>query len=250
MRSGMRAFRRWALAAMAILALAPAIAAAPGEPGAEPELETLVHTLRYQPAQELLPLLLPLVSQRGAVELRAGGNTLVVRDEGDVLAVIRSVIAQLDHPLIDLDLSLRLVRAALGALDAGNGPPLPPGLARELGELLPYRSYELVAETAVRIREGEKVTYSVGDLYEVHFRVGTVLPGRRLYLHDFELNRAAGKPAASRERSKPTPPQRLKVNLYLDKTNVIGLSGQADGDRALMVVLQCRLADSADPQLR
>ena len=46
----------------------------------------------HQEAREAMPLLYPLLSEQGTVELQPGGNTLVVRDRGEVLRKLLPVL--------------------------------------------------------------------------------------------------------------------------------------------------------------
>src|SRR5687768_3848084 len=95
-----------ALLAFLLPAMAlPALAAAPtppAQPRPQPELSVYLFKLRHQSAGDALNLVTPLLSPRGSVELRAGANTLVLRDSMSSLSRILPVLHAYDHPARDV----------------------------------------------------------------------------------------------------------------------------------------------------
>lgn len=219
--------------ALAALLLAGAAAAA-----AQPEPALLVHayTLRHQPAAEALGQVYPLLSPRGSVQLQPGGNTLVVRDEAAVVERVAELLRQFDHPPHELALRIQVVRAGDGA----EGEVLDRDLAERLRELLRYDSYRVVAAADLMAREGEQVTYELGEEYLIAFQLGTLMRAERLKLHDFEVTRRSGEAADRRLL-------RTQVNLLLGRPMILGLAKNESSRRALLLVLTCTLAGSRSP---
>jgi hypothetical protein len=230
--------------ALALLLVAPvALLAQPsGEPA--PELSVHVITMKHQSAREAMMLVLPLLSSRGTVELRPGGNTLVVRDTLAALSRILPVVYTFDHPARGVEVELWLIRAS-GRRDEISGPPpgpsnVPGDLLRSLVEHLPYRHYQLVAQSRVRSREGQRVTFDLATQYTVRFRLGTIVGDRRLRLNEFEVL----------QKVTPQPPQSLvrsQLNLWMERNMVLALSGGEQSSSALMVVVRCRAAAEEAP---
>ena len=232
------------LAALAVLAavLLPAAGlaqAAPPQPQRSAgELSVYLFKLRHQTAAEAFALVTPLLSPRGSVELRAGANTLVLRDSLASLSRILPVLHAFDHPARDVQVEIWLIRAGNTRVspDIPN-PGIPPELLRSLREHLQYQSYDLMADSRVRGREGERVTFDLGNDYLVRFRLGTAV-SQRLRLSEFEvLLEQEGQPPASLVRSH--------LNLWLGRTMVLALAAGEGSSSALMVVVRCQLAPLA-----
>lgn len=222
-----RTVRRRRLARALLLAsLAPAAAAqiAPG-------LVERSFTLEHQPAAEAILLVVPLLTERGAVELQPGGNTLVLRDTPAVVERAVRLLEDFDHPAGGLRLRIQLVRAGLDG-DGEQGERLPDALARRLRELLRYNSYRLLAGAAVDVAEGEEVAHALGDEYEIEFRMGTLRSDRRIKLHGFRVARRTGEGDA-----EPSQLIHTNLNLWLDKPMILGLARAESSEQALMVVL-------------
>ncbi|MES1211706.1 MAG: secretin N-terminal domain-containing protein, partial [Acidobacteriota bacterium] len=80
-----------------------------GNPG---DLVLHAYTLKHRKATEALPLVSPLLSPRGTVELQPGTNTLVLRDTIASLGRIVPALRAYDHPARPLTLELYIVRAS------------------------------------------------------------------------------------------------------------------------------------------
>lgn len=237
--------RLGALAPVPLLALAltlalPAMGVA--QPSGEPKDDLAVHviTFKHQSAREAMMLVVPMLSSRGTVELRASGNTLVLRDTMASLSRILPVLYGFDHPARPVDIELWLIRASGGPADALSSPPpapsnVPPELLRSLLEHLPYRRYDLVAQSRVRSREGQRVTFDLATQYAVRFRLGTIVGERRLRLNDFEVMQ-------QRSRQSPQSLLRSHLNLWLGRNMVLALAAGEQSPSALMVVVRCRAA--------
>jgi hypothetical protein len=165
-------------------------------PGVEVETLTLkAYRMLHQPAREALPLVEPLLSPRGTVELRLDNNTLVIRDHPTVIGQIEPLLREFDHLPRELPIVIHLLEAQRAGSDASpdeNTRGLPPGLIASLGVMAQFNRYHLVAAIDLESKEGENVSYELGREYEVRFAVGTVLLDRRVKLHGFEILRPLG----------------------------------------------------------
>jgi hypothetical protein len=237
----MRSVRHIAASFLLLSLLATACAAQSGQPGPSGNPGDLVlhaYALKHRKASDALPLVSPLLSQRGTVELQPGTNTLVIRDTLTALGRIVPTLRSYDHPARPLTLELYVVRATR-ATTPGVRSDLPDQLTRRLRALLAYNVYEVQAQALLDSQEGQAVTYAVGGDYEVSFRVGTVLAPGRVKLSDFRISRVA------RRSSRPQPQLLIHTNmsLQLDQTTSLGLARSETSPEALMVVLTLRSAE-------
>jgi len=234
------------LGPLTILALIASVAWTCLGPGAalalqlrEPdELVLHAYTLRYQQAVEAIPLIQPLLTARGTLELQPGGNTLVIRDTAAALAHIVPVLRGFDHPALPLKVEILIVRASRTVVSPQvSHSDLPEGLTRRLRELLPYENYEMQAQAQLASQEGQAVAYELGDDYAVNFRLGTLLEARRIKLANFEVGRRAGK------GKTPVPLIHTNLNLCLDQTMSLGLARSEGSREALIIVVTVRRGD-------
>lgn len=234
----MSSVRRTA-ASFLLLSLLAAVCAhgQPGPSGNPGDLVLHAYTLKYRKASEALPLVSPLLSPRGTVELQPGTNTLVIRDTITTLGRIVPTLRSYDHPARPLTLELYIVRASRTAAP-GVRSDLPDSLTRRLRALLAYNVYAVQAQALLASFEGQAVTYAVSGDYEVSFRVGTVIAPGRVKLSDFRISRR-GTASRSNVRGGPQPQLLIHTNLslQLDQTTSLGLARNENSPEALMVVL-------------
>jgi hypothetical protein len=227
--------RRFALLliALAVLVSNAVLAQAPPARGAD-ELVLHAYTLKNRQASDAISLVFPLLSQKGAVELQPATNTLVIRDTPVALARIIPVLRSYDHPSRPLTLEVVLVKARRSPI---SGPPilhsdLPEEQTRRLRALLPYDIYEVQAQTRLDSREGQAVTYVLGEEYEIGFRFGILTTdGQRVRLSDFRILRR------NDEHKADQPLIHTNLNLWVDQTTSFGLARNEASREALIVVL-------------
>jgi len=226
-------------ASLLVLSFLAAAGAAQSAPGGSGELVLHAYTLKHRKASEALPLVSPLLSPRGTVELQPGSNTLVLRDNIEKLGQIVRALRAYDHPARPLTLELYIVRASRGTGQELRSD-LPAALTRRLSALLPFNVYEVRAQALLASLEGQAVTYALSSDYEVSFRVGAVQAPGRVKLSDFRVLRRNG-------RSGPQPQLLIHTNLSLrmDQSTFLGLARSEMSPEALMVVLTLRNGDPA-----
>lgn len=201
------------------------------------QTELYAYSLRYQPASEALELVRPMLSSEGMVKLQAGTRTLEIRDRQQVVQRVAAFLRSFDHPPVTLDLEVMVVRASKAPISPTppNSPEIPSDLVEKWRNLLSYQHYQLVARAVLGPREGEEVAYEMGAGYRIRFRLGTLLPNRRIKLHDLRLERAQG--TARRELIHAT------LTPWLEQPLALGLAQDETSHTALMVVVVCRVPE-------
>lgn len=228
-----RSGRAWIAA---LILLLPNLAVAQGQGGGA--IQERIFTLIHQSAAEAVSLVYPYLSERGTVELRPGGNALVVRDSRHVIDSVSGLLSDFDRPAQSLRLQIQIISA--GADDVGESG-LSSELEARLQKLLRYRSYRLVATSQVDASEGWDVASTLGSDYEVDFRLGLVGADRRVKLNGFRVLRRDGD-------SGVKPLIHTNLNLSLGRPMVLGLARTESSERALMVVLHCtRQEETTEP---
>lgn len=220
----------WMLLLMPVLAPAQPRAAQSGA-----ELVVRAYTFKHQRASDAVPLVSPLLSQQGVVEL-PGGNTIVIRDTLAALSRIMPVVHRFDHPARPLRLEIFIVKATKTLVS----PPirrsdLPEPLTRKLREVLNYEIYEVQAQAQIWAMEGQEVVYGLGDEFEVSFRLGTVMEQGRVKLSNFRIYRQSEGPTRKGLHTN--------LNLVLGQTMNLGLAKSEASREALIIVMTLRALD-------
>jgi hypothetical protein len=233
----MRLFSRDSARLLLILLL-PLLAGEAARGQAPPRVDDVLvlhaYMLKHQRASDAIPLVHPLLSERGTVELQPAENTLVIRDSPGALARILPVLRSFDHAPRPLRVEIMIVRASKSNVSPPmNHSDLPDELTRRLRKILLYDNYDMEAQAQLQPVEGESLTYEIGEGYVVAFRLGTVLPDRRVRLADFEIGRRL--PRRGSQELLHT-----NLNLWLDQTMSLGLAKSEGSREALMVVLTIR----------
>lgn len=243
----------WSMSLWILWVLLPAagvLGQGPGPPTSE--LRTHVISFEHQPAEEAVELVLPLLSPRGSIEIRPGGNTLVVRDTVAALTEMMPLLVSLDHPSRPIEVFVWLLRAEGSQVSppvpsASSLGSLPPAVLQNLKDHLPFGHYEVLAQNRVEVPEGEEAVLDLQGDFEVRFRLGTVVAGKRLRLHGFEVRRG--------NRAGEEPLLKSHLNVWLDRPAAVAFSskGQRAGSkprRVLIVVVDCRLVDLSNRRER
>ena len=226
---------RTALCFLWILVLTSTLVAAqPAQRGAD-EVVLRAYTFKHQRASEAVPLVYPLLSPRGTVEVQPATNTLVLRDTLAALSRIVPKLHSFDHPARPVRLEVMIVKASRNQVSPSvKRSDLPEQLTKRLRQLLPYDIYETQAQAQLNALEGQSVIYELGSEYEVSFRLGTLLDEQRIKLSGFRITR----------QSRPgTNLIHTNLNLRVDQIMSLGLAKSEASRDALMVVLTLRSAE-------
>jgi hypothetical protein len=238
------------LLAILLLAFGPVLALAQNAPPARPleggELMVQAYAFKHQVAAEALPMVQPLLTSRGTVELQPGSNTLVIRDTRAAISRIVPVLRNFDHPARPVQLEMLIVKASRSPVS----PPyqrsdLPDELTQRLRGILPYDIFELQARSRLGAMEGQAVAYSVGAEYDVTFRLGTMTGDGRIRLSNFRLSRR--KAATEKGPAAVVGLLHTNLNLWLDQTLNLMVSRNESSPEALMIVLTPRRGDPRQP---
>ena len=230
----------------AVFALALAVAGLAGAqtPAPAEEVEPLrvhVFTFEHQSADDALGEIRPLFSDRGSVELKQGGDTVVLRDGEEELEKILRTLRDFDHPRQALRFQFQLVRAHRVPFSP---PPVSTGvspvLMARLRQMLRYDTYESLTATAFTSTEGEQVAYDFGDDLGMEFKVGTVLSGTRLGLKDFRILRRSAFSVGS---NAGVTVLHANVVLRLGQTLAMVLTRDEAAESALVVAITCEPAE-------
>jgi len=198
-------------------------------------------TLQHRAASEAIDLVHPLLTARGAVELRPVDNTLVIRDESATVDRALVLLAEFDLPASALRFEVRVVRAGLDRAGTGNRvvEGLPPTLVVRWRELLGFDSFELLSGTDLAATENQQLESWIGADFQIRFRVGVVQVDRRVKLHGFQV--------AQRQRDGETEVLiHTNLSLWLDKPMILGLARTESSEQALMVIVHCTLERPQD----
>ncbi len=223
----------------------------PGKPGkARPSavpvaspLQVYAFTLRHQRVNDAANMVRLRLTPRGTVEEQPGANTLVVRDVSTAIDQVRRLLEAFDVPQEQIRFDIQVVQA--GPKRAVISPPTAEGvldeeLAARLRGLLRYEEFRVLAQTALTSSAGEQVEYSLGDDYDVAFRLVSVIENKRVKLEGFRVVR---KPPRSADKNRRLPPQQLfqaTLNLWLDKPFTLVLTQDDAKKEALMIAISCR----------
>jgi hypothetical protein len=189
-------------------------------------------TCRNRTCADALPLLRPLLSEIGTVELQPGGNTLVVRDQPESIDRVVAALRQYDQPPQRVRIELLIVHADSASPAKPSETAAPKWIAERLRNLLRWEYYSLLAQTAVDVREGEDVTYEFSDGYRVTFKLGSISPDEKLRFNDFRVERRGAK--------VDQPAQRLlsaNLNVLLARPTTLGLTKSEQSQNALFLVM-------------
>jgi hypothetical protein len=205
---------------------------------ADEPIKVHVFTFEHQSAEDALGEIRPLFSERGSVELKQGGDTVVLRDQQDELEKILRTLRDFDHPRRALRLQFQLLRAHRVPFS----PPqistgVSPALVVRLKQVLRYDTYDSMATTSFVSSEGEQVAYDFGDDLGMEFRVGTVLQETRLGLKDFRMLRRGAFGVGGGGGAVTV----LHANLVLrlGQTLAMVLTRDEAADTALVVAITC-----------
>lgn len=212
--------------------------AAPRPSVKAPALALHAHIFENQPAVEALSLVYPLLSDVGTVELKPKENTLVVRDTLAALNRIVPVLSRFDHPQRQVRLEVRIVSARAETFSPPGRSRLPKEHVDRLKDMLPYHSYEQLAGTMLEAREGEHVNYQLGNRFSLDFRLGTLIEGARVRLHDFQVFRGNSRGSQDLQRLIVTT-----LFLHLNQPVYLGLAPSENSKEALMVVVTAQVSE-------
>lgn len=207
-------------------------------------LKVHAYTLQHRQVDQAVALVRPLLSAQGTVEEQRGSNTLVIRDTPPVLQRVKDALQGFDRPPQNLRLEIQLVKAGPKSGNTKSPPTghptapnmLPADLEKRLKNIFRYEDYQVIAEAAVSSKEGEDVSHSLLERYDVSFKLGAVMAGQRLKFEDFQIVKKT--PATNKGRR--IPPKSLfqgTLNLWRHKHFAVLVAQDDSQQEALMVAI-------------
>ena len=208
-------------------------------------LRVYAYTFKYHSAQDALSQVRNKLSPFGTVEEQPATNTLVIRDIPVNVDRLIPFLKELDLPPEELRFDIRIVRAGPKADGEIVEAELPAEMANKLRRLLRYDDYRVLAQAGVTSREGEEVTYALGEGYSVSFSPGSLVAGQdqtggRLKLRNFRVLKEVPTTSDKGRRLEPRKLFHATLNLWVDRPFNLVLTQDDERQEALMVVISCQ----------
>jgi hypothetical protein len=220
--------KRLLIAAMTLMLASVTAFADAGEKGRNLSVQTFL--FKYKQAESAASVIKPLVSAQGSMQIQPSTNSLIVTDLPENVKRIAAALKQFDAPAQAFRLAVRLVSA--------RREPGEPRIDSELSDisskiaLLRYNVIEGVGAAEVTGREGDPGIVELGQ-HRADFKFGEYDPASdSLKVSDFQLSRLGGDQLA--------PMMKTTLNLKLGQTVILGVTRDAQSQRALMIVVTAK----------
>ena len=221
--------KRFAVMLMALLFVSAAAFADAADPGKNLTVRTF--QFKHKQAEKAAAAIKDLVSAAGSIAIQPSTNALVVTDDPENLKKIAAELAKFDTAPQPFHLTVRLISASRGGGKAARVPDELRDIESKL-QVLRFDSVESIGSAQVDGKEGDN---GILDLpaYRAEFKFGEYDPASdTISVSDFVLSRVAG--------DQVSPLMKTTLNLKLGQTIVVGVTRQANSQRALMMVLSAR----------
>lgn len=221
--------KRFGITLMALLLISATAFADAGDVGRNLSVQTFL--FKFKQAENAASVIKPLMSAEGSMQIQPAANSLIVTDAPENMKRIAAALKQFDLPAQPFKLTVRLVSARRGSagesrVDADLGD-----VSSKLA-LLRYNVLERLGVADVAGKEGEPGIVDLG-LHRADFRFGEYDPASdSLKVSDFRLSRLEG--------DQLTPMMKTTLNLKLGQTVIIGVTKDAQSQRALMIVVTAK----------
>jgi len=194
-------------------------------------LSVRTFAFKHKQADAAAAIIKSLMGAEGTISMQPATNSLVVTDSPENLKKITAALAEFDVAPQPFHLSIRLVSAGRAADGRGR-------VAQELKDvesklsLLRYNVIDSIGTAEVNGKEGDPANVDLTS-YRADFKFGEYDPASdSIKISDFKLSRLAGDQLA--------PMMKTTLNLKLGQTVIIGVTKDANSQRALMMVLAAR----------
>lgn len=221
--------KRLSIAVLTLLLVSVSAFADAGEMGKNLSVKTF--QFKHKQAENAASVIKSLMSADGSMSIQPNGNSLIVTDLAENMKKIAAALAVFDTPPQPFHLTVRLVSAR-------RGTPAEARVDTDLGDVAPklallrYNVLERTGSAEVTGREGEPGLLNLGS-YRADFQIGEYDPASdSLKVGDFRLLRLEG--------DQLTPMMKTTLNLKLGQTVIIGVTKEAQSQRALMIVVTAK----------
>ncbi len=221
--------KRLSIAVLTLLLVSVSAFADAGEMGKNLSVKTF--QFKHKRAENAASVIKSLMSADGSMSIQPNGNSLIVTDLAENMKKIAAALAVFDTAPQPFHLTVRLVSAR-------RGTPAEARVDTDLGDVSPklallrYNVLERTGSAEVTGKEGEPGLLNLGS-YRADFQIGEYDPASdSLKVEDFRLLKLDG--------DQLTPMMKTTLNLKLGQTVIIGVTKEAQSQRALMIVVTAK----------
>jgi hypothetical protein len=221
--------KRFGITLLALLLVSAAAFADAGDVGRNLSVQTFL--FKFKQAENAASVIKPLMSADGSMQIQPAANSLIVTDAPENMKRIAAALKQFDLPAQPFKLTVRLVSARRGNAGENRVDADLSDVSSKLA-LLRYNVLERLGNAEVTGKEGEPGIVDLGQ-HRADFRFGEYDPASdSLKLSDFRLSRLEG--------DQLNPMMKTTLNLKLGQTVIIGVTKDAQSQRALMIVVTAK----------
>jgi len=221
--------KRIGITLLAMLLVSTAAFADAGDVGRNLSVQTFL--FKFKQAENAASVIKPLMSADGSMQIQPAANSLIVTDAPENMKRIAAALKQFDLPAQPFKLSVRLVSARRGSAGESRIDAELSDVSSKLA-LLRYNVLERLGLAEVTGKEGDPGMVELGQ-HRADFRFGEYDPASdSLKVGDFRLLRHEG--------DQLTPMMKTTLNLKLGQTVIIGVTKDAQSQRALMIVVTAK----------
>ena len=221
--------KRFLITLIAMLFVSANAFADAGDVGRNLSVQTFL--FKYKQAENAASVIKPLMSAEGSMQIQPAANSLIVTDAPENMKRIVAALKQFDLPAQSFRLTVRLVSARRGNNAESRIDPELRDVSSKLA-LLRYNVLERLGLAEVAGKEGEPGMVDLGQ-HRADFRFGEYDPASdSLKVSDFRLLRLEG--------DQLNPMMKTTLNLKLGQTVIIGVTKDAQSQRALMIVVTAK----------
>jgi type II secretory pathway component HofQ len=186
---------------------------------------------KFKQAETAASVIKPLMSAAGSMQIQPAANSLIVTDAPENMKRIAAALKQFDAPAQAFRLNVRLVSARRAAAGEARVDADLSDVSSKLA-LLRYNVLERLGVADVTGKEGDPGIVELGQ-HRADFRFGEYDPATdSLKVSDFRLSRLEG--------DQLNPLVKTTLNLKLGQTVIIGVTKDAQSQRALMIVVTAK----------
>lgn len=195
---------------------------------------------QYRAPEWLASRIQPLLSPRGNLRINPSQRSIIISDDPQALAHIRTVLKRLDVPLRDLEITVQILRGEERQQKPSEDSVELPDVIKKMRAFLKFDHYTLLERGFVRTAEYKPTLLTLGE-YRLSFTGQWLIePDDVVRLENFKLE----KKVSTDKNGKPVFRTLLSTTLNLRTGNptVIGTAHSEQSPTILFLVLQVRLS--------
>lgn len=195
--------------------------------------EVHYYELKYVSATEVLPFIEKMISSEGDIRFQPVKNSIQVSDYPERLRLIQDFIKNTDLPPQKYKISIKLFEASLNQTESTITKEVE-GLKFQLKKIIPYRSYKLLDEISVEAEPGAYINQSIAKDYQITFYLKRFIGNQKaVKLLDMEFSKVE---KGEKNVKVISPLMKTSLNLFLERTQVLGASSSQKEGKALIFV--------------